>query len=257
VSPERLQKLAKDSMGPKNNDREAEEAEANKISDAINQVQTLTISTSKNEFFRAKMLQEEEKRRQEKDLADLDRLVQKEREKERCIQTFLEREATRLARKTREKEAEQELTEIKKEVTDQVSEVKNIFSKKIMDMRREYEQKKMDKMKELTDYKLKITSMLIDADSKGSASNCKQDKQEVKDAYCNARFPYSWFENKHCRELHTFCGTCCGKEFGVKYVEQQGKCVYECQLINGLIEKPPSSEPPKPESTNIEIINNP
>jgi len=62
------------------------------------------------------MLQEEEKRRQEKDLADLDRLVQKEREKERCIQTFLEREATRLARKNREQEAEQELTEIKKEV---------------------------------------------------------------------------------------------------------------------------------------------
>jgi hypothetical protein len=182
VSPERLQSLAKNSMGPKNTDREAEEAEANKINDAINQVQTLTISTSKNEFFRAKMLQEEEKRRQEKDLADLDRLVQKEREKERCIQTFLEREATRLARKNREQEAEQELTEIKKEVTEQVKEVKNIFSKKIMDMRREYEQKKMDKMKELTDAKLKITSMLIDSQSKGSGSNCKQDKQEIKDA---------------------------------------------------------------------------
>jgi len=257
VSGERLQKLAKDSMGPKNNDREAEEAEANKISDAINQVQTLTISTSKNEFFRAKMLQEEEKRKQEQDLANLDRLVQKEREKERCIQTFLEREATRLARKTREKEAEQELTEIKKEVTDQVKEVKNIFSKKIMDMRREYEQKKMDKMKELTDYKLKITSMLIDSNSKGSESNCKQDKQELKDAYCNARFPYSWFDNKHCRELHNFCGVCCGKEFGVKFADQQGKCIYECQLLNGLIEKKDPDAPTPPETANVEIINNP
>lgn len=244
-------------MGPKSNERQAEEDEASKITDAINQVQTLTISTSKNEFFRAKMLQEEEKKKQEKDLKDLDSLVQKEREKEKCIKTFLEREATRLARKNREVEAEQELTEIKTEVTNQVKEVKNIFSKKIMDMRREYEQKKMDKMKELTDYKLEITSMLIDADAKGSTSNCKQDKQDVKDAYCNARFPYSWFENKHCRELHTFCGACCSKEFGVKFAEYQSKCIYECQLINGLIPSPPSNDPPKPESTNIEIVNNP
>ena len=54
-------------MKSKSKDRELEEAEANKISDAINQVQTLTISNSKNEFFRAKMLKEEEERRQEQD----------------------------------------------------------------------------------------------------------------------------------------------------------------------------------------------
>lgn len=182
MSPERLQKLAKDTMKSKSKDRELEEAEANKITDAINQVQTLTISNSKNEFFRAKMLQEEEKRRQEQDLQKLDRLVQKEQEKERCIKTFLEREASRMARKHQQEEAAEELNEIKKEVVDQVKEVKNVFSKKIQDMRREYERKKMDKMKELTDAKLKITGMLIDSQSKGSGSNCKQDKQEVKDA---------------------------------------------------------------------------
>lgn len=137
VSPERLQSLAKDTMKTKTNDREAEEAEANKITDAINQVQTLTISNSKNEFFRAKMLQDEEKKRQEQDLQKLDRLVQKEREKERCIQTFLEREAKRMSRKHQEQEASEELNEIKKEVVDQVKNVKNIFSKKIQNMRRD------------------------------------------------------------------------------------------------------------------------
>lgn len=137
VSPERLQSLAKDTMKTKSSDREAEEAEANKITDAINQVQTLTISNSKNEFFRAKMLQDEEKKRQEQDLQKLDRLVQKEREKERCIQTFLEREAKRMSRKHQEQEAAEELNEIKKEVVDQVKNVKNIFSKKIQNMRRD------------------------------------------------------------------------------------------------------------------------
>jgi len=190
VSGARLQKLARNTMesNERAKEKEAEEAEANKINDALNQVQTMTTSMSKNEFFRAKMMQEEEEKRQAKELADLDRVIQKEREKEKCIQTFLEREQMRTARKQRESQAEEELTEIKKEVVNQVSEVKNIFSKKIYNMRKEFE-KKMDKMKELTDYKLKITSMLIDSQSKGSASNCKQDKQNVKDAYCNARFP--------------------------------------------------------------------
>jgi len=120
-----------------NGDKEAEEAEANRISDALNQVQTMTISNSKNEFFRAKMLEEEEKKKLASDLSGLDRLVQKEKEKEKCIQTFLEREKNRMERKQRETEAAEELTEIKKEVTEQVKEVKNIFSKKIHKLRSE------------------------------------------------------------------------------------------------------------------------
>jgi len=133
VSGARLQKLARNTMesNERAKEKEAEEAEANKINDALNQVQTMTTSMSKNEFFRAKMMQEEEEKRQAKELADLDRVIQKEREKEKCIQTFLEREQMRTARKQRESQAEEELTEIKKEVVNQVSEVKNIFSKKI------------------------------------------------------------------------------------------------------------------------------
>mmetsp|Transcript_19308 Transcript_19308/g.15875 ORF Transcript_19308/g.15875 Transcript_19308/m.15875 type:complete len:172 (-) Transcript_19308:255-770(-) len=163
-------------------EKETEQAEANKINDALNQVQTMTTSMSKNEFFRAKMMEEEEAKRQAKELADLDKVIQKEKEKEKCIQTFLEREQMRMQRKQREEQAEEELGEIKKEVQNQVSEVKNIFSKKIYNMRKDFEKKRMDKMKELTDYKLRITSMLIDSQSKGSAANCKQDKQQVKDA---------------------------------------------------------------------------
>jgi len=47
----------------------------------------------------------------------------------------------------------------------------------------------MEKMKKLTNMKLKITTMLIDQEVKGEVSNCKQDKEENKIAYCNARFP--------------------------------------------------------------------
>lgn len=60
----------------------------------------------------------------------------------------------------------------------------------------ETERLRADKMKKLTQMKIKITNMLIDQEIKGSVSNCKHSKSEEQNAYCNARFPTSWFENK-------------------------------------------------------------
>lgn len=110
----------------------------------------------------------------------MDKLIQKEKEKEKCIQTFLDREARRQARNRKEKQAEEELGEIKKEVEDQVKNIKHVFRSKMSRLKQETERIKMEKMKQLTNMKLRITSMLIDQQSKGSISNCKQDKQENK-----------------------------------------------------------------------------
>lgn len=261
VSGEKLRTLAKNAleMNASRKEREAEEAEANKISDALNQVQTMTTSMSKNEFFKAKMMQKEQELKNKAELAKLDRMIQREKEKERCINTVLEREARRVARANAEKQAEEELGDIKKEVQEQVREIKHVFSHQLSKIRQDFERNKMEKMKQLTDTKLRITGLLIDQEVKGSAANCKG-KDEAKEAYCNARFPTSWFENKHCRKIENFCGVCCGKEFSIKYAEELSKCTYECQIVNGLIDKPDhdnNNGNNENDNVNIEIINNP
>jgi len=161
-------------------------------------------------------MEKEEQMKANKELEDLDKLIQKEKEKEKCIETFLERESRRMGRKNKEKQAEEELKEIKKEVEHQVKEIKTVFSSKISKIQQNTERQKMLKMKELTNMKLRMTSLLINQEIKGSISNCKQDKEETFEAYCNARFPVDWFENKHCRQKENFCGVCCEKEFSVK-----------------------------------------
>jgi len=123
-------------------------------------------------------MEKEEELKAKKELEDLDKLIQKEREKQKCIETFLERENRRVQRKNKEKQAEEELKEIKQEVEHQVKEIKTVFHSKMSKLRQETERMKMEKMKQLTDMKLRITSMLIDQEIKGSASNCKQDKEE-------------------------------------------------------------------------------
>lgn len=67
--------------------------------------------------------------------------------------------------------------------------IKHVFRAKMNKLKQETERIKMEKMKKLTNMKLKITTMLIDQEVKGEVSNCKQDKEENKIAYCNARFP--------------------------------------------------------------------
>lgn len=193
-----------------------------------------------------------------KDLENMDKLIQKEKEKEKCIQTFLDRESKRLARKSKEKNAEQELTEIKKEVEHQVKEIKHVFRSKMSRLQKETERIKMEKMKQLTNMKLKITAMLIDQQSKGSISNCKQDKTENKTAYCNARFPTTWFENKYCRVKENFCGVCCEKEFSVRFADDREKCLYECRLVNGMVSAGGNDKlTGTNEVATVEIVNNP
>jgi len=123
-------------------------------------------------------MEKESELKGKKELEDLDKLIQKEREKEKCIQTFLERESRKMGRKNKEKQAEDELKQIKKEVEHQVSEIKSVFSNKISKIQQSIERQKMEKMKELTNMKLRMTSLLINQEIKGSISNCKQDKEE-------------------------------------------------------------------------------
>jgi len=125
-------------------------------------------------------------------------------------------------------------------------------------LNKETERLKMEKMKQLTDMKLRITQMLIDQESKGSISNCKQDKEDNKIAYCNARFPTTWFENKFCRLKENFCGVCCEKEFSVRFGEEREKCIYECKLINGLVSMGSNDKlTGTNEVATVEIVNNP
>lgn len=218
ISGDKLKELAKESLSKKAHDieQEDEEKEAAKISDAINQVESITTNYTKNEFFKERLIEKEEELKAKKELENLDKMIQKEKEKEKCIETFLDRESRRQKRKQKEREAEQELGDIKKEVESQVTEIKHVFRSKMSKLKQETERIKMEKMKQLTNMKLRITQMLIDQEMKGSISNCKQDKEENKIAYCNARFPAAWFENKYCRMKENFCGVCCEKEFSVR-----------------------------------------
>lgn len=169
---------------------------------------------------------------------------------------MVDREARLNARKNKEKETEKELTEIKHEVEKQITNIKHIFHNKIDALSKETERIKMEKMRRLTQMKIKITNLLVDNQFKGNIGNCKQDKEENQEAYCNARFPTNWFENKFCRHKENFCGVCCEKEFSVRFNEEREKCLYECRLANGQIkiEEPAT---PKSETVAVEILNNP
>jgi len=191
VSGSKLKELGKHVLEDKEKDQEKidEEREDQKISDAINQVETITTNYTKNEFFKEKLIEKESELKAKKELENIDKLIQKEKEKEKCIQTFLDREKRKAERLQKEKNAEQELQQIKKEVEGQVKEIKHVFHNKMGSLNKETERIKMEKMKQLTNMKLRITTLLIDQESKGSITNCKQDKDENKVAYCNARFP--------------------------------------------------------------------
>jgi len=84
-------------------------------------------------------------------LQKLDRAIQKEAEKLKCIQAYMDREAKRQSKKVKEMQRVEELKEIKREVQTEVANVKNVFHNKINTYTKDTERMKLDKMKKLTE----------------------------------------------------------------------------------------------------------
>lgn len=234
---DQLRDLAKEAAMDhiKDDDQKAEEGEEEKLNDTINKVESITADATNNEFQKEQLVEKENQLKAKKDLEKLDKSIQKEAEKLKCIQAYMDREAKRQAKRVKETQRKEEITEIKREVETEVKNVKNVFHKKMSSLARDTERMKIDKMKKLTEYRLKITKLMVDQETRGKRSNCKQDREEIKIEYCNARFPQEWFENKFCRQKENFCGVCCDKEFNVRWAEDREKCLYECRLVNGMV----------------------
>lgn len=122
VSGEKLKDMAKSQLDSKAKDDEnADDAkEARKASDLIYNVESMTVNAAKNAFFKSRLMQKEKEMKVQKDLKKLDELIEKEKQKEKCIKTFLEREGRRQRRKRLETDTEKELSQIKDQVKGQV-----------------------------------------------------------------------------------------------------------------------------------------
>lgn len=164
----------------KSDDQKADQDDEQKLNDTINQVESITADATTNEFYKEQLIEQENQLRAKKDLQKLDRSIQKEAEKLKCIQAFIDREAKRQNKKVKEMQRKEELMEIKREVETEVKNVKNVFHKKMNSLSRDTERMKMDKMKKLTEYRLKITKLMVDQETRGNTSNCKLDKEELK-----------------------------------------------------------------------------
>lgn len=128
IKGNKLKKLAKDNLEAKVDDldNENEVKEATKMSDLIYNVETITTSEASNALFRERLLEKEKSMKSKKDLDNLDELINKEKEKEKCIKTFLEKESKRQHRKQLEKDTADQLKDIKKQVKAQVDNLKKV-----------------------------------------------------------------------------------------------------------------------------------
>lgn len=184
VSGKKLKSIAKQSLDNKAQDEDAAtvQREAAKMSDMLYNVESITTNMTKNALFKERLLSKEKNIKTKKDLTKLDEMIEAELEKEKCIKTFLEREANRQRRKQMEHDTDEQLHEITNQVKAQVDTLKKVYSNKMQAMDRETERIKMEKMKKLTEVKLRISALLIDQEIKGSISNCKHGNPEEQEA---------------------------------------------------------------------------
>jgi len=256
LSPDQIKEVAKEALldTQDEQDRLKDQQDARKMDDTINQVEKLATDATQTEFFKEQLLQKEQALKEQEDLKKLDRAIQKQQEKLKCIELMTKKEQAKQNQRLMQVQHNQEVREIRNEVQNQVNNIKHVFNSKLSGMLQETQKIRQQKMKNLMELKLRITRMLIDKQTKGDISNCEVDSQAKRNGYCNAKFSGDWFENKYCRQSDNFCGVCCDKEFSSNYREEKEKCILTCRNNNRNPTGQNGNFPDNSYQANVELV---
>lgn len=179
LSPDQIREVAKEAMldTQAEQDRKKDEEDAKKMEDTINQVEKLATDATQTEFFKEQLLQKEQALKEQEDLKKLDKAIQKQQEKLKCIELMTKKEQAKQDQRLRQVQHNEEVKQIRNEVENQVNNIKNVFNSKLNGMLQETQRIRERKMKNLMELKLRITRMLVDKQTKGDVSNCEADNE--------------------------------------------------------------------------------
>lgn len=181
------------------------------------------------------MILEEEKEREELELSTIKDQIRLEKQKSDNLRQSIKEKELDDVFIEQERQSEAEVLEAKQEAKEKISEKRNNLAEKIKKMRKLAQMKKSQMMNSLKKAKTKLADNVIKATKVGSSEVCNkgkaQDKQDIRDGYCNKAFQDDFFLNMECKNVDTFCYTCCETEFGKLHLDKREDCYNECDGI--------------------------
>lgn len=241
----KIDEMAKKNSEIINVERQQENAEKVRDQFSSNQQSSLAqnLASTKKTTLKAiskenqieSMILEEEKEREELELSTIKDQIQKEKQKSDNLRQSIKEKELDDVFIEQERQSESEVLEAKQEAKEKISEKRNNLADKIKKMRKLAQMKKGQLMNSLKKAKTKLADSVIKATKIGSSEACNkgkvEDKQDIRDGYCNKAFQDDFFLNLECKNVETFCYTCCETEFGKLHLDKREDCYNECDGI--------------------------
>lgn len=228
-----------------------EEVERNSLQNKLQKKTLQSLEYYNKEYKYENILQSEEQRKEEEEIAKIKKEIEEENKKKALL-------LTKIKQKKKDEEADlfkyhitSKFKEIEDETKMKIIQKREELKKKILLMRRRNERRKQMLKNQLKMIRGEITQEIIAVTKKENYSVCVEEKNQNKDfteKFCTVLMSSSnpkdedndingitgkFGENKmsDCKNVETFCVTCCEIKIGEINVKDRDKCYDKCNKI--------------------------
>ena len=210
--------------------KEVEKSEEQLLKKNLVSTETVTLNAVKKEIQLEKMLEKEEKEKEDMETKELLLQIEIEKKKNNCLANVIKQKEIEDQFNLAKQENDIEVKQLKDEASRQIIIKRNDMKEKILSMRRKNERKKNMLKQKLITVRSEIAENLQVVSKSGSKGICKDSKDDVTkiNDYCENNFFDNYNNLVDCKDKSSFCYVCCENEFGAIHVGERDDCYNMC-----------------------------
>lgn len=172
------------------------------------------------------MIQKEEEEKIEREKAEIQANIEKERKKRECVMKAIRERELENQYNLHASEAQKQIQNIKKETAQQVLIRRNALNSKLRLIRQKAEREKNKMKQKLQGLRMSLADEIGNKYKKGDINKCliAMENTKHRNDYCIAHFSDDLSDLQYCRDTSDFCTFCCDSEISDMYLTDRQQC---------------------------------
>jgi len=198
----------------------------------IVKTQNMGLKAIQKELQLENLIRNEEKQKEEEELASIAAKIQAEKDKAACLDHNIKERDLDASIVNDRRSAENEIKEIKEEAVAQVKNNRAKMKKLIAMMRAKAKLRKSAMQAELQALRAKMAMKMAKSAKSGDMKYCRKGKtdKDYRFKYCDKHYVDDFITNSDCKTDENFCYMCCESEFGNMHIDKREKCYNMCDI---------------------------
>lgn len=176
------------------------------------------------------LLKNEEKQREEMEIAKIAQQIEEEKKKANCLNSNIkEKEIDEMFIQDK-RDAEQEVKDIKRQISQSVLSKRSKLKKQLEEMKKLANIRKSQMRAKLRALRQSMARNLMLASKAGEIDKCSKGtgKTQFREEFCDSHIPDDYLVNADCKLKDNFCYVCCEHEFGNLHLDRRSDCYDSC-----------------------------